>query len=441
MQDAGIESVRIRSVLTCEWKRGVCIRCYGRNLATRPARRAGRGGRRHRGAVDRRAGHAADDADLPHRRHGGRIEEQSSIEAGTRARSATTTIGRSTEGRKPVAINRNGVLTIEDRTAASASATRSSTARARGGGRREVEDGTKLAEWDPYTYAILTDVPGTVKFQDIETGGTMQEEVDESHRLRPQVIVQSQDEKKHPQLVVDPKGSAPKRKILMPVARILMVRDGGARRATSSRRSRAPRRRPRTSRAVCRASSICSRRGTRRTRPSWRRSTARCTTARSSRDAEDRHPDDDGEEREYSIPKGLHVNVQEGERVRAGDAHRRPEGPAQDPRDLGRARAAEVPARRDPGGLPLQGVNINDKHIETIIRQMMRWIKVEDVGDTEFIVDEQVDRFRFVEENERVLAAGRPRPRRGRCSWASPRRRCRPIRSSRRRASRRRRAF
>ena len=70
VQDAGIEKVRIRSVLTCASRRGVCAKCYGRDLATGTTRRARPGGRRHRGAVDRRAGHAADDADVPHRRHG-----------------------------------------------------------------------------------------------------------------------------------------------------------------------------------------------------------------------------------------------------------------------------------------------------------------------------------------------------------------------------------
>jgi DNA-directed RNA polymerase subunit beta' len=116
---------------------------------------------------------------------------------------------------------------------------------------------------------------------------------------------------------------------------------------------------------------------------------------------------DDGEEREYSIPKGLHVNVQEGEWVKAGDAFT--DGP-KDPHKI-----LEILGERELqkyllDGIQevyrLQGVNINDKHIEVIIRQMMRWIKVEDVGDTEFIVDEQVDRYRFVEENERVLASG-----------------------------------
>ena len=86
----------------------------------------------------------------------------------------------------------------------------------------------------------------------------------------------------------------------------------------------------------------------------------------------------------------------------------------------------------------LQGVNINDKHIEVIVRQMMRWVKIEDVGDTEFLLEEQVDKFRFLEENERVISdGGRPR-RAGRFCWASRKRRSRPIRSSRPRRSRKR---
>jgi DNA-directed RNA polymerase subunit beta' len=88
----------------------------------------------------------------------------------------------------------------------------------------------------------------------------------------------------------------------------------------------------------------------------------------------------------------------------------------------------------------LQGVNINDKHIETIARQMMRWVKIEDVGDTEFLVDEQVDKFRFLEENERVIRRRGVRRRAGRCCSGSRRRRSRPTRSSRRRRSRKRRA-
>jgi DNA-directed RNA polymerase subunit beta' len=116
---------------------------------------------------------------------------------------------------------------------------------------------------------------------------------------------------------------------------------------------------------------------------------------------------DDGEEREYSIPKGMHVTVQEGERVKAGDAFT--DGP-KDPHKILEILGERELQRYLLDGIQevyrLQGVNIHDKHIETIVRQMMRWIKVEDPGDTDFIVDEQVDKFRFVQENERVLEEG-----------------------------------
>jgi DNA-directed RNA polymerase subunit beta' len=116
---------------------------------------------------------------------------------------------------------------------------------------------------------------------------------------------------------------------------------------------------------------------------------------------------DDGEVREYEIPKGAHISVQEGERVKAGDSL--VEGP-KDPHDIlsvkGPKELQEYLVNEIQEVYRLQGVTINDKHIEVIVRQMMRWVKVEEVGDTEFIVDEHVDKFRFREENERVLAQG-----------------------------------
>jgi len=118
-------------------------------------------------------------------------------------------------------------------------------------------------------------------------------------------------------------------------------------------------------------------------------------------------PEDGGETREYSIPRGVHVNVQEGERVHAGDPLM--DGPS-NPHDilkvLGEKELQKYLVNEIQEVYRLQGVNINDKHIEVITRQMMRWVRVEDVGDTEFLVDEQVDRFRFMEENERVIAEG-----------------------------------
>ena len=127
-------------------------------------------------------------------------------------------------------------------------------------------------------------------------------------------------------------------------------------------------------------------------------------------------PDEPGaEEREYSVPRGVHVNVQEGEHVQAGDPLM--DGP-RNPHDilsvLGEKELQAYLVNEIQEVYRLQGVNINDKHIEVISRQMMRWVKVEkEVGDTEFLIDELVDKFRFLEENERVLAAG-GRPAEGR---------------------------
>ncbi len=118
-------------------------------------------------------------------------------------------------------------------------------------------------------------------------------------------------------------------------------------------------------------------------------------------------PDEGGDAREYSLPRGVHVNVQEGDRVRAGEPLM--DGP-RNPHDilavLGEKELQAYLVNEIQEVYRLQGVGINDKHIEVIVRQMMRWVKIEEVGDTEFLIEEQVDKFRFQEENERVLADG-----------------------------------
>ncbi len=119
-------------------------------------------------------------------------------------------------------------------------------------------------------------------------------------------------------------------------------------------------------------------------------------------------PDEAGaEQREYSLPRSVHLNVQEGDRVRAGDPLM--DGPS-NPHDilsvLGEKALHSYLVNEIQEVYRLQGVAINDKHIEVMVRQMMRWVKIEDVGDTELLIDEQVDRFRFAAENERVLAEG-----------------------------------
>jgi DNA-directed RNA polymerase subunit beta' len=116
---------------------------------------------------------------------------------------------------------------------------------------------------------------------------------------------------------------------------------------------------------------------------------------------------DNGQEEEYSVPRGVYVNVQEGERLRAGDALI--DGP-RNPHDilevLGERELQQYLVNEIQEVYRLQGVSISDKHIETIVRQMLRWVKVEEVGDTNFLLEQQIDRFRFNAENQRVLMEG-----------------------------------
>ena len=116
---------------------------------------------------------------------------------------------------------------------------------------------------------------------------------------------------------------------------------------------------------------------------------------------------DDGAEREYDIPRGTHINVQEEDRVRAGEPLM--DGPL-NPHDilrvLGTSALQNYLVNEIQEVYRLQGVNINDKHIEVIVRQMLRWVKIKEVGDTDFLMEEQVDRFRYEDENRRVAEEG-----------------------------------
>jgi DNA-directed RNA polymerase subunit beta' len=410
VQDAGIEAVRIRSVLTCETKRGVCVRCYGRNLASgRPvelgeavgviaAQSIGEPGTQ----LTMRTFHIGGTA---------RVDDQSGIEVnnpGT-VRYQNLKVVQNREG-KPVAINRSGSLVIQDREGREReryNIVYGAVLEAKDG--QFVTRGDKLAEWDPYNFAILTDVPGVVRFHDIEAGVTMNEEVEEVSGLARQVIMQSQDEKKHPQILVQDEKGKTLRKILLPVHATLMVQDG-ATVVQADVISKIPR-------ATTKTKDITG--GLPRVVDLFEARHPKDPAVMAEVDGGVHYGEivkgsrkvvvrtDDGEEREYSIPKGQHVTVQEGERVHAGDAFT--DGP-KDPHKileiLGERELQEYLLDGIQEVYRLQGVYIHDKHIEVILRQMMRWIKVEDPGDTEFIIDEQVDRFRFVEENERVLAEG-----------------------------------
>jgi DNA-directed RNA polymerase subunit beta' len=410
IQDAGIESVKIRSVLTCETRRGVCKACYGRNLATGRTVDMGEAV----GVIAAQSiGEPGTQLTMRTFHIGGtaRVDEQSGIEssnAGT-LRYQNLKVVKNKNG-QIVATNRNGSIVIQDRE----------------GRERErytvvygavlevadgspVERGTKLAQWDPFNYVILTDVAGTVKFKDIELGTTMKEVVDEVTGIAHPEIVQSQDEKKHPELKIVDKNGEDLRSILMPVHATLLVQDGQVLHEGTTL--------AKIHRDTTKTKDITG--GLPRVVDLFEARHPKEPAVMTEVDGTVKYGDivkasrkiivrtEDGEEREYSIPKGMHVNVQEGEFVHAGDAFT--DGP-KDPHKileiLGERELQEYLLDGIQEVYRLQGVNINDKHIEVICRQMMRWIKVEDSGDTEFIVDEQVDRFRFVEENERVLEAG-----------------------------------
>jgi DNA-directed RNA polymerase subunit beta' len=278
---------------------------------------------------------------------------------------------------------------------------------------QKVEQGQVLVEWDPYTFSILTEELGTVKFKDIIEGMTVHEEVDEVTGLSRFIIVDSPDEKKQPTIEIKDKSGKTLRKYHMPSHAHLMVQDGEEVEAgdvlakiprettkTKDITGGLPRvvelfeaRKPKDPAVISEIDGIVKDGGV-------VKGQRKMIIV----------PDDGTEPREYALPRGVHVNVHEGERVRAGEQLMDgPSNPHDILRVLGEKELQKYLVNEIQEVYRLQGVNINDKHIEVIARQMMRWVKIEDVGDTEFLIDEQVDKFRFLEENERVIGdGGRP---------------------------------
>ena len=265
-----------------------------------------------------------------------------------------------------------------------------------------------LVEWDPYTYAILTEVGGTIQFKDLVDGVTMQEEVDEVTSLSRWVVIESQDEKRQPQIVIKSTDKHKTvKKYLMPSRAHLMIADGDEV-SPGDVLAKIPRETTKTKDITG---------GLPRVVELFEARKPRETAVITEIDGVVRYGDiakgtrkimvtnENGMEREYSLPRGVHVNVQEGETVKAGEPLM--DGPL-NPHDilavLGEKELQAYLVNEIQEVYRLQGVNINDKHIEVIVRQMMRWMKIEEVGDSDFLLEEQVDRFRFQEENDRVKA-------------------------------------
>ncbi|MGE0461376.1 MAG: DNA-directed RNA polymerase subunit beta' [Vicinamibacterales bacterium] len=417
VQDAGVEKVRIRSVLTCESRRGVCARCYGRDLATGKLVELGLAV----GVVAAQSiGEPGTQLTMRTFHIGGtasRISEQSTLDAkqkGVVKFENLTYVERANNqgGTDLIVMNRNGHIAVRDEKGHDREryeVVYGAHLKVKDG--QTVESGTVLVEWDPYTFSILTEEKGQVRFKDIIEGVTVHEAVDEVTGLSRYIIVDSPDEKKQPTIEIRDAKGAVIRKYIMPVSAHMMVSDSEEVRAGDVL-AKIPRETTKTKDITG---------GLPRVVELFEARKPKDPAVISEIDGAVKYggvvkgqrkilivPDDGtAEAREYSIPRGVHVNVQEGERVRAGDPLM--DGPS-NPHDilhvLGEKELQKYLVNEIQEVYRLQGVNINDKHIEVITRQMMRWVRVEDVGDTEFLVDEQVDRFRFMEENERVIAAG-----------------------------------
>jgi DNA-directed RNA polymerase subunit beta' len=409
VQLSGLQKIRIRSALTCESRRGICVKCYGRNLATGNTVEIGE-------AV-------------------GVIAAQSIGEPGTQLTMRTFHVGgtaRLEQETKHIAAMDGTVKYLDDlkviknRNKELISLKRQSEIALeddRGrevaryqvvyGAQLHVKDGQKVKEddvlvtWDPFTFAILTEVKGTVKYQDLKEGKTVEEDVDKVTGQK-RLVVKDSDEKNQPRLEIKD-GSKILKTYQMPIRANLLVEDqqnvqpgdviakiprettktkdivGGLPRVVELFEAR----RPGETAMMSEIDGIV------KFGPIAKGKRKIIITG------------DDGAEREYDIPRGTHINVQEDDRVRAGEPLM--DGPL-NPHDilrvLGTGALQNYLVNEIQEVYRLQGVNINDKHIEVIVRQMLRWVKIKEVGDSDFLMEEQVDRFRYEDENRRVADDG-----------------------------------
>jgi DNA-directed RNA polymerase subunit beta' len=421
IEDAGIETVRIRSVLTCESKRGVCRMCYGRNLATMDmvdqgeavgilaAQSIGEPGTQLTLRTFHIGGTAARIAEQTVRK----TKVEGIIEFGDRLVFVETPekhkVVTSYEGElvlKAQAHGEGGKLAVHSRFHVPLGAT------------LMVNDGAKVARdsvlftWDPYTNPIMTDVAGVVRFVDIVEEETVREELDELTGRRQRVIIEDRDKKLHPHIeIIQKKGDKEKRlrDFVIPEGAQLTVEDGqevyaGLVLAKVSRE--AYKTRDITGGLPRVAELFEARRPKDPATISEIDGTVRFGEIKRGKREIYVHPEE-GEPQLYEVPAGKHLRVHEGDRVRAGD--RLTEGPV-NPHDILRIKGPravqEYLLNEVQEVYRLQGVKINDKHIGVIVRQMLQKVKVVDPGDTEFLEGEHVDKLTFREVNERAQKKG-----------------------------------
>ena len=425
VEEAGIERVHIRTVLTCEAKRGLCAMCYGRNLATMQmvdpgeavgiiaAQSIGEPGTQLTLRTFHIGGAAARIAEQTARKS----KVAGTIEFGDRLVYVTNP-----EGQR-IVTSYEGQMTI--RTSAEASAGVGARLQVPLGAILMVDDGQPVVRdqviftWDPYTNPIISDVAGTIRFVDLNEDETIAEELDELTGLRQRVVIEDREKKLHPHIEIwqDRGGQEERvRDFIIPVGAVLTVDDGdrieaGTIFAKVSREAYKTRditgglprvaelfeaRKPKDPATIAEIDGTVKfgdiKRGKREIRVIPLH--------------EDGTPNEEAAH-QYEVPSGKHLRVHEGDRVRAGD--RLSEGPV-NPHDILRIRGPravqEYLLNEVQEVYRLQGVKINDKHIGVIVKQMLQKVRVLDPGETEFLEAEHVDRGVFRAGNAAALAEG-----------------------------------
>ncbi|MGQ0664136.1 MAG: DNA-directed RNA polymerase subunit beta' [Pseudomonadota bacterium] len=422
---AGLEQVKIRSVLTCRTKVGVCARCYGRDLARGTLVNVGEA----IGIIAAQSiGEPGTQLTMRTFHIGGAVQrgaEQSSIEAAYNAKVAIKNRNVVVNSQKiPVVMGRNCELILIDENGRERARHRLPYgAKLLADEGAKVMKGTRVAEWDPYTLPIITEKPGIAHYMDLLEGLSMREVIDEATGISNTVVIDWRQQPKgadlRPRITLRDKkdnvvklSNGAEARYFMSVDAILSV-DNGAEIQAGDVLARIPR-------ESSKARDITG--GLPRV--------AELFEARRPKDfaiisevggqiefgkdykAKRRilvRPNDDSQAPiEYLIPKGKHISVQEGDFVQKGDLLM-DGNPV--PHDILRVLGVEALATYVVAEIQdvyrLQGVKINDKHIEVIVRQMLQKVEIDDPGDTTYLAGEQIDRSEFEEANAKIAAENR----------------------------------
>ncbi|RPH49832.1 MAG: DNA-directed RNA polymerase subunit beta' [Desulfobacteraceae bacterium] len=430
IEDAGITSVRIRSVLTCKSRQGVCAKCYGRDLSHGAAVELGQ-------AVGILAAQSIGEpgTQLTMRTfHIGGTASRRVEQADIRARVDGTIkfidlhVVRNAENQYIVMNRRGGKFTIVSDTGRElescpviygAHIMVKDGQKVKGPDSESGRPGDLLATWDPFTTPIITEVDGTVKFGDIVPGKTMKEKVDPVTGKSSRTIIESKGAEVRPRISIKdkegktaklPKSSGMARYIL-PIDAVLMVEEGDQVKAGDVI-AKLPRATTKTKDITGGLPRVAELFEVRKPKDIAILSEidGYVSISKSTKKGKQKvtvTPVDFGEKKEYLVSRGKHINVYEGDYIRAGEPII---GGSAIPQDIlnikGEVALARYLVDEVQEVYRLQGVRINDKHIEVIVRQMMRRVKVVDVGDTDFILEEQVDRVKFEEINRVVKEKG-----------------------------------